>query len=42
MLNHSLNSRPADKLTETVPRPRLGPNGKYPIPEPGVKKDREY
>ena len=21
---------------------QLGPDGKYPIPEPGIKKDREY
>jgi predicted dehydrogenase len=32
-----------DKLTTTSPAPlQLGPNGKYPVPEPGIKKDREY
>ena len=32
-----------DKLTLDGPPPlRLGPDGKYPIPEPGIKKDREY
>jgi predicted dehydrogenase len=33
----------ADKLTLDSPAPlQLGPDGKYPIPEPGVKKKREY
>jgi hypothetical protein len=33
----------ADKLTMDGPPPlRMGPDGKYPVPEPGVKKDREY
>jgi predicted dehydrogenase len=32
-----------DKLTPEGPAPlRLGPDGKYPVPEPGIKKDREY
>jgi predicted dehydrogenase len=32
-----------DKLTMDGPPPLLaGVNGKYPIPEPGIKKDREY
>lgn len=32
-----------DKLTMDGPPPlRLGPDGKYPVPEPGRKKDREY
>jgi predicted dehydrogenase len=32
-----------DKLTMDGPAPlRLGADGKYPVPEPGVKKDREY
>lgn len=32
-----------DKLTMDGPAPlKLGPDGKYPVPEPGIKKDREY
>ncbi len=32
-----------DKLTFDGPAPlQLGPDGKYPVPEPGIKKDREY
>ena len=32
-----------DKLVLNGPAPlQLGPDGKYPIPEPGIKKDREY
>ena len=32
-----------DKMTMDGPAPlQLGPDGKYPIPEPGIKKDREY
>jgi predicted dehydrogenase len=32
-----------DKLVLDGPSPLpLGPDGKYPIPEPGIKKDREY
>ena len=33
----------ADKLTLGGPAPlQLGADGKYPVPEPGIKKDREY
>ncbi len=33
----------ADKLTADSPAPvQLGADGKYPIPEPGVKRNREY
>jgi predicted dehydrogenase len=44
MLNHPHEFAPGvDKLTADGPAPlQLGPDGKYPIPEPGVKKDREY
>ena len=32
-----------DKLTLDGPAPlRLGSDGRYPVPEPGIKKDREY
>jgi predicted dehydrogenase len=32
-----------DKLTMDGPAPlKLGPDGKYPVPEPGIKIDREY
>jgi predicted dehydrogenase len=32
-----------DKLTMYSPAPlQAGPDGKYPMPEPGIKKDREY
>ncbi|MHC4557416.1 MAG: Gfo/Idh/MocA family oxidoreductase [Planctomycetota bacterium] len=32
-----------DKLTMDSPGPvRLGPDGKYPVPQPGILKDREY
>ena len=32
-----------DKLTMDGPAPlQAGPNGKYPMPEPGIKRDREY
>ncbi len=32
-----------DKLTMASAAPlQLGPDGKYPLPEPGIKKDREY
>src|SRR5271165_3084501 len=32
-----------DKLVLDGPSPLpLGPDGKYPVPEPGIKKDREY
>jgi len=33
----------ADKLTNDGPAPLLlGPDGKYPVPQPGILKDREY
>lgn len=33
----------ADKLTMDGPAPlQMGPDGKYPVPEPGIKIDREY
>jgi predicted dehydrogenase len=32
-----------DKLVLDGPAPlQMGPDGKYPVPEPGIKKDREY
>ncbi len=32
-----------DKLTEDGPAPlKAGPDGKYPVPRPGVTKNREY
>jgi predicted dehydrogenase len=32
-----------DKLVQDGPAPlQMGPDGKYPIPQPGIKKDREY
>ena len=32
-----------DKLTPEGPAPlQLGPDGRYPVPEPGIKKEREY
>jgi len=32
-----------DKLTNDGPAPlQLGPDGKYPVPQPGILKDREY
>jgi predicted dehydrogenase len=32
-----------DKLTADSPAPlQMGPDGKYPVPEPGIKIDREY
>ncbi|MEW6303562.1 MAG: Gfo/Idh/MocA family oxidoreductase [Verrucomicrobiota bacterium] len=31
-----------DKLTLDGPAPLLAVNGKYPVPEPGIKRDREY
>jgi predicted dehydrogenase len=44
MLNHDHEFAPdVDKLTMDGPAPlRLGPDGKYPVPEPGIKKTREY
>jgi hypothetical protein len=32
-----------DKLTMNSPAPlQLGSDGKYPLPQPGIKKTREY
>lgn len=44
MLNHEHEYAPgADKMTMDSPAPiHADANGKYPIPEPGVVKDREY
>lgn len=44
MLNHTHEYCPdADKLTMDSPPPVVADkDGKYPVPEPGVKKDREY
>jgi predicted dehydrogenase len=44
MMNHDHEFAPGvDKLTMDGPAPlRLGPDGKYPVPEPGIKKTREY
>jgi predicted dehydrogenase len=44
MMNHEHEFAPdVDKLTGDGPAPvRLGPDGKYPVPEPGIKKTREY
>lgn len=44
MLNHPHEFAPnVDKLTDDSPAPlRAGPDGKYPVPQPGVLKDREY
>jgi predicted dehydrogenase len=44
MMNHDHEFAPdVDKLTMVGPAPlRLGPDGKYPVPEPGIKKTREY
>jgi predicted dehydrogenase len=44
MLNSPHEFAPdVDKMTMDGPAPlRLGPDGKYPVPEPGIKKDREY
>ncbi len=44
MLNGTHEFAPdADKLTMDSPAPlQLDKDGKYPIPEPGIKKDREY
>jgi hypothetical protein len=44
MMNHDHEFAPdADKLTLDGPSPlRAGPDGKYPVPEPGIKKTREY
>ena len=44
MLNHPHEFAPdVDKLTLDGPAPlQAGSDGRYPIPEPGIKKDREY
>ena len=44
MLNHDHEFAPAvDTLTMDGPAPlQLGPDGKYPVPMPGQKKNREY
>ncbi len=44
MLNHEHEFAPdLEKLTMESPAPlQLGPDGKYPHPEPGKKKNREY
>ncbi len=44
MLNSNHELAPGvDKLTMDSPSPlRSGPDGKYPVPQPGILKDREY
>ena len=44
MLNHEHEFAPdVDKLTLDSPSPLMpGPNGKYPVPQPGLVTDREY
>ena len=44
MLNHQHEFAPdVDKLTLDGPAPLLADaDGKYPIPQPGLKTDREY
>ena len=44
MLNHEHEYAPGvDKFTMDSPAPlRAGKDGKYPIPQPGIVKDREY
>jgi len=44
MLNHEHEFAPdVDKLTLNSPAPlQAGSDGKYPVPEPGIKKKREY
>ena len=44
MMNHEHEFAPdVDKLTMDSPSPLpAGPDGKYPVPEPGIKKTREY
>jgi predicted dehydrogenase len=44
ILNHEMEYAPGvDKFTMDSPAPlRAGKDGKYPIPQPGIVKDREY
>jgi predicted dehydrogenase len=44
MMNHDHEFAPdVDKLTLDGPAPlHLGPDGKYPVPQPGILKNREY
>ena len=44
MLKHEHEFAPdVDKLTMDSPAPvRADSQGKYPVPEPGIKKNREY
>ena len=44
MMNHDHELAPdVDKLALDGPSPlRASPDGKYPVPEPGIRKTREY
>ena len=44
MLNHDHEFAPdVDKLTMDSPAPlRAGPDGKYPLPQPGITTQREF
>jgi hypothetical protein len=44
MMNHDHEFAPdADKLTMDGPAPVMpDADGKYPVPQPGIKKTREY
>jgi predicted dehydrogenase len=44
MLNHDHEMAPGlDKITEDSPAPlTAGPDGRYPAPQPGIVRDREY
>ncbi|MEE2948494.1 MAG: Gfo/Idh/MocA family oxidoreductase [Verrucomicrobiota bacterium] len=44
VLNHDHDLSPdSDKLTMDSPAPlQMNPDGKYPVPQPGIIKDREY
>ncbi len=44
MLNHPIELAPdVDKFTMDSPAPlQLLPDGTYPVPQPGILKDREY
>jgi hypothetical protein len=44
MLNHDHEMAPGlDHVTEDSPAPlQADPNGKYPAPQPGIVRDREY